>query len=391
MINKSFTVLLIFLISFVANYQINAVEIDKLNPISKIKIKSELFPDGIEFNITLPQSYESKIDKRYILLLDFHPRSQLYLSGLHDWLSHNGGKPWLETLVITPSGGSNLWNIINSINSKEGGSELLDFIEQDVLAAIDKKYRTNGFRILNGFTYNASLSLYTLYHRPNLFNAYIAVSPQLTDNYAKLLSKAEEKLKLLSDKPRYLFLSTGNSDNDTFNSLSKTIKSAAPKQLQLQIKYYDEYSYMSQPILALVNTIEDLFSDIHNDLKPDSEISRQGVKAILKHYKYLSEEKFGFHVSAEGSLIDLGFSIFEESPEEALSILNTVVETYPDSANAYHSLAKAYAELGQFEKAVEYQIQANQRAQNLIRWYKEKHKRALDEYQAALLKSKGEK
>ncbi|SQH74458.1 protein of unknown function [Shewanella benthica] len=40
-------------------------------------------------------------------------------------------------------------------------------------------------------------------------------------------------------------------------------------------------------------------------LKADSEISRQGPQAVLDHYPYLSEEKYGFEVPATDSLIAL--------------------------------------------------------------------------------------
>ena len=72
---------------------VNAADITALNPIEKLTINSEHFPDGITFNVTLPQAYQAQTDKKYIVLFDMHPRSQPYLSGMHDWMAHNGEWP----------------------------------------------------------------------------------------------------------------------------------------------------------------------------------------------------------------------------------------------------------------------------------------------------------
>ncbi|EDQ01328.1 hypothetical protein KT99_01786 [Shewanella benthica KT99] len=74
------------------------------------------------------------------------------------------------------------------------------------------------------------------------------------------------------------------------------IKANATPTLDYRIKRFDGTYYMTQPILATAYGIELLFNDYHQVLKPDSEISRQGPQAILDHYQYLSEEKYGFYV-----------------------------------------------------------------------------------------------
>jgi tetratricopeptide (TPR) repeat protein len=234
-----------------------------------------------------------------------------------------------------------------------------------------------------------SNSLYTLLNRPSLFNAYISASPVLTNNHEQLNVLAEKKLKLLTDKPRYLFLSMGNSDYEqeqAFETLSKHINAFAPKQLQWNVKKFDNHNYMSQPILATINAIEDIFKDVHNVLEPDSDISRQGQKAIIEHYQYLSNEKYGFHVSAEESLKALGSSLLEKSPEKAFSILETVIKTYPESAYAFHEIAKAYAKVGNYEKAVHYQEIATLKAKDMFRWHKNNLNNYLKEYKLKLTK-----
>ena len=81
---------------------VEATDIKALNPIQSLKVKSKYFKEAIEYNVTLPKSYSEVKgkEKKYFVIFDLHPRSQPYLSGLHDWLSHNGDWPWLGSLTI---------------------------------------------------------------------------------------------------------------------------------------------------------------------------------------------------------------------------------------------------------------------------------------------------
>jgi uncharacterized protein len=329
-----------------------------------LQVTSPQFEGRADFKITLPPGYGKQVDKRYVLLLDFHPRSQAYLSGMHDWMSHNGEWPWLETILVTaPDGHEGLGRLKQAAIEERGNQKLLDFIEQDLLSAIDKQYRTNGFRILNGFTGNAGLSLYTLLNRPQLFNAYIAASPVLSDDFAFLLQDAPKRLAVIEGKPRFLFMSTSDSDFEQaqladFARMEAMLKQYAGPALTWQAQRFDGSYYMTQPILATAHGIEALFDDIHQVLEPDSAISRRGPEAILAHYRYLSQEKYGFEVPATDSLIALAKSLEASQPQKAIDVYRQAIAAYPDAAAALHSLAGHYAAMGQLEQAIEYETRA---------------------------------
>lgn len=380
--------LLISILLFSATKQLDAKSVDvrDLNAIEEITVQSQYIANGMKFNVTLPASYQSKPDKKYFVLLNFHPESQPYLAGLHYWLSHNGEWPWLETIIVTPAArNQNFTKLFETMNSSKGGGKLLDFLEKDLLAMIDKKYRTNGFRIINGFRGDGTLSLYVLFNRPEIFNAYIVSSPNLANDYAKLMSTAKIKVAKLNDKPYFLFMSTGDhpyeqADLTDFNKLSNIIKRTAPKKVSWKIKHFDDAYFMSQPIMAIVQGIEALFYDIHHDLNANSAISKQGAQAIVDHYTYLSQQKYGFDVSAQGSLINLAKDTFKTSPNKTISILETTIKHYPNSTNALHQLAETYFELKQLDKAIIYQKYSLEKAKLQGDWYVKKQQKYLSKY-----------
>lgn len=390
---KIFVCGLIFMIGLYS-YVVEATEIKALNPIESLHVKSKYFKEAIEYHVTLPKSYgeEKGKDKKYFVIFDLHPRSQPYLSGLHDWLSHNGEWPWLETIIITPANYHlEFAKLFEQIVSDPSNHTMLDYFEHDLLKTIDEKYRTNGFKIYSGFMGNGALGLFTLLNRPQLFNAYIISSPSLANDFGLITSEAKKKLAIKDHKMRFLYLATGNHQYEqgslsSFDLFEKALQTAAPDTLDWQVHRNNKHSYMSQPIVSVVNGIEALFNDIHTELKPDSSISKKGAQAIIDHYANISNKKYGFEISAEDSLKALAKSFMTSDPPKALSIYQQTVELYPDSAYALSSLAKAYADLGEIEKAVIYQTQAVEKSKTMIEWHQNKHKQYLNEFKTMLNK-----
>ncbi|PKG84307.1 esterase [Colwellia sp. 75C3] len=363
-----------------------------LNPVETLKVKSQLFKEAIEYNITLPEGYNEEInkDKKYFVIFDLHPRSQPFLSGLQDWLSHNGGWPWPKTIVITPAKyNAEFASLFEQLVDNPKNKSILDYFESDLLSTIDAKYRTNGFKIYSGFVSNGAFGLYMLLNRPQLFNAYIISSPSLANDFGAITSEAEEKIAQLDDKLRFLYLSIGDhqyerGNLDSFDRFAKILKTSAPKNLDWQVHHNNDNNYMSGPIVSVINGIESLFADMFTDLKVDSDISKKGADSIIEYYSMLSTKKYGFNISAEGSLKALAKSIMTKEPKKSLAIFHQIVELYPESAYAISALAKMYAELGNLQKAVDYQLKAVEKSKSMIVWHQNKHQKYLDEYRAKL-------
>ncbi|WP_148300739.1 tetratricopeptide repeat protein [Shewanella marina] len=193
---------------------------------------------------------------------------------------------------------------------------------------------------------------------------------------------------------RFLYLTTGNHRYEqgnltSFDLFEKALKTSSPSTLDWQVHHNNKNNYMSQPIVSIVNGIEALFSDIHTDLEANSDISKKGAQAVIDYYALISEKKYGFDISAEGSLKALAKSLLTKDPQKGLSIYQKTTELYPESAYALSSLAKAYAELGDINKAIQYQMKAVEKSKTMIEWHQKKHKQYLAEFKI-MLNSKGE-
>lgn len=342
--------------------------------------------EPLAFNVQLPSGYEVNKEKSYVLMFNFHHYSNTYLSGLHDWMSHNGEWPWLETIIVTPARGNKSGLLFDATGKT---TPLLDFFETQLIPHIDKTYRTNKFRIISGFRVDGSVVLSSLLNKPYLFNAYIAVSPELKNDMAAILSTSKNKIAKLQDKPRFLMFSHGENVKEEhqyalYEKLHQILNENAPKQLDWHYKKFGQHYFMSLPILSVVLGIEKLFDDIHVGLHPTSDISQQGVDAIIKHYQHLSSDKYGFEVSPKRSINSLAKHLMTQSENDGLAILKEMIKRYPNDAYAFHNLANAYAELGKYTQAVKYQKIAAELSDSMLTWHQKRHHRFLAEYQDKL-------
>lgn len=363
-----------------------AVDIKALNPVETIEIKPKGFKSSIKYNITLPHNYDEDLDKKYFALFDMHPRSQPYISGMHDWMSHNGEWPWLKTIIVTPADyNPEFAAAFNRLVDNPNEPEILDIIQQGILKEIDERYRTNGFKIFNGFMGNGALGLYTLLNRPDMFDAYFIASPTLNNNFANVLTDASHKLQKKYSDIKFLYMTIGSHNYEkahieSFKRFEGELQKLNNTNLQWHSSNNEDSYYMSRPVITLLKGIEALFNDIHHDLPADSEISQRGVDSIVEYYEKLSSRKYGFEISAEGSLKLLAKSLLDTRPTKAIDIYIKTTELYPNSAYAHASLAKAYAVQGKIQKAIKVQTTALDKASSMGEWHQNKHQQYLDEY-----------
>jgi len=367
------TLLILLLTSFITKVGSKQQQIEIVHP---------EFSQPLVFNITLPSGYAKNSDKSYVLMFDFHPQSNTYLSGMHDWMSHNGEWPWLQTIIVTPASGNRVGMLFDITGNT---TPLLDFFDKQLLPAIDQKYRTNGFKIMSGFRMNGTIVLSALINKPDMFNAYIAISPELKDDSAGILSSASKKLAKLHDKPRFLLFSHGTNIKEAhqmqaYEQLHLILQNHSTKKLDWHYKHFEDSYFMSLPLLSVITGIEKLFNDIHDGLLPESEVSKKGVNAIIKHYQYLSEHKYGFEISPKNSINSLGFHLLKTSKQAGMKVFKDMINLYPEDAYSHHYLASAYEKQGDFENAIKHQRDAVKLADNMLTWHKKRHNKYLVDY-----------
>ena len=105
----------------------------------------------------------------------------------------------------------------------------------------------------------------------------------------------------------------------------------------------------------------------------------EGVEAALVTYDEMKEKFYGkgAYNFGEDGLNELGYEVLRnEEPVQAIQVFTLNAELFPESANAWDSLAEAYMEAGDNEKAIQFyekSLELNPRNQNAVDMLKELH------------------
>jgi predicted alpha/beta superfamily hydrolase len=96
-----------------------------------------------------------------------------------------------------------------------GAGEFLSFLQQDLIPHIDANYQTDpADRTLAGVSLGGLFSLYGLFHAPETFNRFIAVSPSLWWDDRVTFDFEREFATEHADLPVRLFLSVGELEEE---------------------------------------------------------------------------------------------------------------------------------------------------------------------------------
>jgi len=325
--------------------------VEKITMGHTLKITSSALGEDRNVFVYLPEGYfESKKGYPVLYLLDgtnhFH-----HGSGIVQFLSLNGLMP--QTIVVaipniarqrdfTPT-------VVEGRANSGGADNFLNFLQNELIPVIDKKYRTFQYKILFGHSLTGMFSVYTLATRPHLFNAYIAASPFLQYNDGIVVKKASKLLTKESVHNKALYITIGDEPAyfENLNKLSGILKDLDAEGLEWKYVEMKQENHISIPHKTIYNGLEFIFNgwEIPVD-KADN------LASIENHYRSLSK-KFGFTVTPREALLNrLGYQIVvEKEYAKAIEVFQANVKLYPNSDNVYDSLGEAYEKSGNLKLA----------------------------------------
>jgi predicted alpha/beta superfamily hydrolase len=171
---------------------------------------------------------------------------------------------------LTPT--NSLTNFSGKVDSNyktSGGNEpFFDFIQQELMPYIEGNYKTSGFKIFAGHSFGGLTAINCMLTRPEMFDAYIAISPSLWFSNKYALRLAEQKLPSLSRRGKTFFYSVGNEDGTFRNDVlqfDKLVQLSSSKTFAHAYKYYPSEDHMTEPIPAYYDALR----FVYRNWKPD--------------------------------------------------------------------------------------------------------------------------
>jgi tetratricopeptide (TPR) repeat protein len=250
-----------------------------------------------------------------------------------------------------------------------GGEQFISFMQKELIPHIDSLYPTAPYRIFIGHSLGGLMTLYTLIHYTNLFNAYVAIDPSTFWDNKIVLNQMKDSLQKKRFENRSLFLGAANTMNIGFDTsiigpimrcnfqLSNYLKTYKGNKLTSFYKYYPDYDHNSVPVPAEYDALRSVFN-FYNLNFPFAEFFKSSYKGdtlLSAHYDNISR-RMGYKVSPPEQFVNgLGYQLMSMHQfARAFYFFEMNIENYPSSFNAYDSMGDLYRAEGNKQKAIEY-------------------------------------
>ena len=176
-------------------------------------IKSTILNEDRSILVHLPASYTQTYRKfPVVYMLDGHASFLSLMPGLLEHLAWSGHIP--EMILVSIQNTDRTRDLsptkVAARPTSGGGDNFLQFIETEVMPLVEKKYRTQPFRIFAGHSLAGLAVVYSMVSRPDLFQAYIAASPVLHWDNNFVIKRAEEAFKQKKDWKKTIYLAVGD-------------------------------------------------------------------------------------------------------------------------------------------------------------------------------------
>jgi len=246
--------------------------------------------------------------------------------------------------------------VVQAEPTSGGADKFLEFIQTELFPEIEKRYGTQPYRIFAGHSLGGLLAIHALITHPDMFNAYIAVSPSLQWDNQHTLHQAQQFFAKQKEFNKTLFFSLGNEGatpnamGEGFEQLQKTFAAGTPKGFIVRSARYPDEDHGSTTFLAHYAGLRTVFDGWVMPRDPNG-LPVGGLKGAEQHYRVLSA-RFGFPVSAEQTINQIGYNLLgQKKIDDALAAFRRNVELYPGSANVYDSLADGLEAQGKADLA----------------------------------------
>lgn len=167
---------------------------------------------------------------------------------------------------LTPT--NSLINFDGKVDSNyktSGGNEqFFNFIQQELMPYMEANYKTGPFKIFAGHSFGGLTAINCMLMRPDMFDAYIAISPSLWFGNKYVLELTAKKLTGLSTLNKKFFYSNGNEDGSFMSdlrNLDSLIKQSSLKGLEYKYIYYPYENHMTEPIPAYYDALRFIYKN----------------------------------------------------------------------------------------------------------------------------------
>jgi predicted alpha/beta superfamily hydrolase len=232
-----------------------------------------------------------------------------------------------------------------------GGEAFLQFMKEELMPYMEHHYTVAPYRIFYGHSLGGLMALHCMVHHPDYFNAYIAISPSLQWDDAKLLRETAEKMGPEIKGNRIVFFSDageGPAFHQNQLKLDSLLKKKHVAGLRYGYRYYPEETHISEPVKAFYDGLRLVYPDWHLPYGNNAFRQTMTSTVIKNHFDSLTKI-YGYPVyPLHDEVIQLSRFLRNDPKRirDAIDLLQSNLEHYPASAVMLETLGDTFLKSG---------------------------------------------
>lgn len=232
----------------------------------EFKIHSKACGNDRTVYISTPPGYGTQPGRRYPVFVVVDGQWNFDLSGVANGaLSDNGVIPPMIVVAVHTGERRDFYLLPErDPNSRTGGGadSLLAFIRDELIPFVDSRYPTLPRRVLAGTSYGGVFVMHAFLSEPDLFDAFLTMSPSMWWNNGLMLRRTEAFLKARAELRKTLYVTVANEGPGMgVNALAEILKQHAPKGLAWRFDEYPEEIHGTISYKSTYSGLKFAFSD----------------------------------------------------------------------------------------------------------------------------------
>ena len=269
----------------------NAQENEKICIGEKFIIKSEILGHDREIFVYLPSGYEQSNLTYPVTYVTDGELSFSLTTSLFETFPKGGIIPNSIVVGIPNRGQKERYADFAPIikdKPESGKADLfIKFFEKELFPYIEKKYRTQPFKIIFGHSFLGMFGSYVFMSHPELFNAYIISSPDL-----RWIKEDIKNLKTNQlTKPTFIYISKGSEERPSAEIKSFVNQLKTIENLTFSYEENKGEHHQSNGVISTINGLRFIYSGWRLP-KPPHRCTKTEIK---DHFKKLSQ-KYGYQI-----------------------------------------------------------------------------------------------
>ena len=332
----------VILSALLAGFSLAPASLIAGNKTTSIVLESEILGERREILVSLPDSYDKAKTDYTILVTTDAELIHEFAYGTSLYFSRQGVAP--ELIVV---------GIVNTDRERNLFYEVDDFtsfLENELIPLVGDRYRTNGLRVLFGFSSGTVPVDKLLFSNSDLFSLYIASGWGMSDSGYKRLSESLGQLEFSGQR---VFLSTeGNTiRRKNVEKLLADLDRIRPETLDWKGQIYEDKDHGDVMTRGLHDGLEYLFSD----WTIPTELAEKGLSGLEAHERSLHESLASPVRLQSETLASAAFDLFHADEDRhapaVRSLLEEAVRRKPWSAEMLAYLAYAQWQFHDYDDA----------------------------------------